>query len=107
MAVNRELESLDRGLGAAWAVLKPGGRLCVITFHSLEDRKVKEFGRELSRDYDLPGEVDVPAMRIPRPAKARWVSRKAIQPADEETRENPRARSAQLRVLIKLEGGLR
>ena len=104
MAVNGELESLDRGLAAAWTALKPEGRLCVITFHSLEDRKVKEFGRELSRDYDFPGPVDVPEMRIPRAARARWVSRKAIVPSEQELRENPRARSAQLRVLVKLEG---
>lgn len=105
MAVNHELESLDRGLAAAWAVLKEGGRLCVITFHSLEDRKVKEFGRELCREYDFPGEVDVPELRVPRAAKARWISRKAIIPSEQEVLENPRARSAQLRVLAKLEGG--
>ena len=105
MAVNRELESLDQGLSAAWHVLKPGGRLCVITFHSLEDRKVKEFGKILAREYDFPGAVDIPEMRIPRPAKARWISRKAIIPTEEELLTNPRARSAQLRVLAKLEGG--
>ena len=105
MAVNRELESLDNGLNAAWNVLQPGGRLCVITFHSLEDRKVKEFGRGLSRDYDFPGQVDVPELRIPRAPRAEWISRKAIVPSEEELLTNPRARSAQLRVLVKLEGG--
>ena len=103
MVVNRELESLESGLGAGWRVLKPGGRLCVITFHSLEDRKVKRFGRELCRDYDFPGEVDVPELRVARAPKGRWISRKAIMPTEEEQRENPRARSAQLRVLEKLE----
>lgn len=103
MAVNRELEVLRAGLSAAWSCLKRQGRLAVITFHSLEDRMVKEFGRGLSRDYDFTGEVDIPALRVPRPAQARWISRKAIVPGDEELAENPRARSAQLRVLEKLE----
>jgi 16S rRNA (cytosine1402-N4)-methyltransferase len=102
MEVNRELESLQKGLTAAWAVLKSTGRLTVITFHSLEDRMVKEFGRKLARDYEVSGEVDVPELRRPREPQARWVSRKAIVPSDEELEANPRARSAQLRVLEKL-----
>lgn len=104
IAVNRELEALEKGLRAAWSVLKPGGRLCVITFHSLEDRMVKDFGRNLCRDYDVPGGVDVPELRKPRPPRARWLSKKAIVPAAKEERANPRARSAQLRALEKLEG---
>lgn len=103
IAVNQELEMLEKGLTAAWAVLKAEGRLAVITFHSLEDRMVKDFGRVLCRDYDFPGEKDIPELRVPRPQQARWVSKKAILPTEEETRENPRARSAQLRVLEKLE----
>ena len=102
MVVNDELGSLERGLRAAWDVLKPGGRLAVITFHSVEDRLVKHFGRELVKDYSVAGEVDVPELRQPRAALARWVSRKAIVPGAEETALNPRARSAQLRLLEKL-----
>jgi 16S rRNA (cytosine1402-N4)-methyltransferase len=102
VAVNDELDSLRRGLEAAMKILKPGGRLAAITFHSVEDRVVKEFGRRLSRGYDLPGEVDVPELRQARPPQARWVSRKAIVPGPAELRDNPRSRSAQCRVLEKL-----
>lgn len=102
IAVNDELGSLRRGLEAVWSLLEAGGRLAVITFHSGEDRLVKEFGRSLERDYEVPGGVDVPALRCPRPARLRWVERKAIQPAAAEVARNPRARSAQLRVMEKL-----
>jgi 16S rRNA (cytosine1402-N4)-methyltransferase len=81
--------------------LKPGGTLAVITFHSLEDHLAKDFGRKLTRDYDVIGEVDVPELRKPRAARARWVTKRA-QPSDAELAENPRARSAQLRALEKL-----
>lgn len=101
--VNNELGSLREGLQGAFDALKKGGRLAVITFHSLEDRIVKDFGRKLEKDYTVEGEVDVPELRTPRPAQARWVQRKAILPGREETAQNPRARSAQLRVLEKLE----
>lgn len=100
--VNDELGLLGKGLSAAWQILKPGGRLAVITFHSLEDRAVKEFGRRLERDYRVPGDRDIPELRVPAPAELRWVSRKAIQPSEAEVRANPRARSAQLRVMEKL-----
>ena len=102
IAVNDELGSLQRGLGAAVKVLKPGGRLAVITFHSLEDRLVKEFGRERARDYTFEGEVDVPELRKPGTPELRWVQRKAIRPGAAELKANPRARSAQLRVLEKI-----
>ncbi len=102
VAVNDELGSLRRGLDAAMKILKPGGRLAVISFHPVEDRVVKEFGRRLSRAYDVPGEVDVPELRLPRPPQARWVSRKALAPAADELRDNPRSRSGQCRVLEKL-----
>lgn len=102
LAVNDELGSLKRGLKAAWTILKPGGRLAVITFHSLEDRLVKEFGRELAREYTFPGTMDVPELRQPRTPLARWVHRKAVQPGETELAANPRSRSAQLRVLEKI-----
>jgi 16S rRNA (cytosine1402-N4)-methyltransferase len=102
MAVNDELGSLQRGLEGAVKILRPGGRLAVITFHSLEDRLVKEFGRERTRDYTFEGEVDVPELRTPSVPELRWVQRKAIQPSAAEVKENPRARSAQLRVLEKI-----
>ena len=102
LAVNDELAALRAGLKASWTILKPGARLAVISFHSLEDRIVKEFGRELERDYDTPDGVDVPELRRPRPPRLKWVNRKAVQPSAEETAGNPRARSAQLRVMEKI-----
>ena len=102
MAVNDEIGSLERGLEGAMKILKPGGRLAVISFHSVEDRVVKEFGRRLSRDYESSGEVDVPELRRPRPPVLRWVWRKALKPGAVELKENPRSRSAQCRVLEKL-----
>jgi 16S rRNA (cytosine1402-N4)-methyltransferase len=102
IAVNDEIGSLKRGLDAAVKILKPGGRLAVITFHSLEDRVVKEFGREKTRNYTFTGHVDVPELRMPHVPELKWVSRKAILPGAEELKENPRARSAQLRVLEKI-----
>ena len=102
MVVNDESRLLQSGLAAACPLLKPGGRLAVITFHSLEDRIVKEFGREQTRDYTFEGEVDVPELRRPRTPALKWVQRKAIQPSEAEMAENPRARSAQLRVLEKV-----
>ncbi len=102
IAVNDEIGGLRRGLDAALRILKPGGRLAVISFHSVEDRVVKEFGRRLSRDYEAGGAVDVPELRRPRPAQLKWVVRKAIQPGAPEAKDNPRSRSAQLRLLEKL-----
>jgi 16S rRNA (cytosine1402-N4)-methyltransferase len=102
IAVNDEIGSLQRGLAAAVKILQPGGRLAVITFHSLEDRVVKDFGREQARDYTFSGPVDVPELRQPRPPALKWVSRKAVLPGADELGENPRARSAQLRVLEKI-----
>lgn len=83
IAVNRELESLEPALDDAADLLAPGGRLCVVSFHSLEDRIVKRMFRALAQG---PGA---------------WLSvltKKPIVPSDEECRENPRARSAKLRV---------
>jgi 16S rRNA (cytosine1402-N4)-methyltransferase len=102
IAVNDEIGSLKHGLEAALKILKPGGRLAVIAFHSLEDRVVKEFGRERTRDYTFAGKVDVPELRQPRAPEMKWVSRKAIQPGEVELKENPRSRSARLRTLEKI-----
>jgi 16S rRNA (cytosine1402-N4)-methyltransferase len=102
IAVNDEIGSLRRGLDAATGLLKPQGRLAVITFHSLEDRVVKEFGRAKTRDYTVEGEVDVPELRKPRLPEMRWLQRKAIRPGPAELAANPRSRSAQLRVLERV-----
>ena len=102
MAVNDELGEARAGLDAAWSVLKPGGRLAVITFHSGEDRLVKQFSRRLAKPYRVRGEVDVPELREPREPLARELSRKAIKPGDAEVGSNPRSRSAQLRAMEKL-----
>jgi len=101
LAVNDEMGSLKRGLVAALTILKPGGRLAVITFHSLEDRVVKDFGRARARDYTFSGGIDVPELREPRTPELRWTNRKAIKPGAAELAENPRSRSAQLRVMEK------
>jgi 16S rRNA (cytosine1402-N4)-methyltransferase len=102
LAVNDEMGSLEKGLAGAVALLKPGGRLAVITFHSLEDRLVKNFGRARSRDYTFMGGVDVPELREPRAPELKLVTRKAVKPGESELAENPRSRSAQLRVFEKL-----
>ena len=102
MAVNDEVGSLQQGLAGALTVLKPGGRLAVITFHSLEDRIVKDFGRARARDYTFTGGVDVPELREPRAPELKWVQRKAIRPGEAEIAANPRSRSAQMRVMEKV-----
>ncbi len=102
MAVNDEIGSLETGLAAALQVLRPGGRLAVLTFHSAEDRVVKDFGRAGSRDYEVGGEVDVPELRQPRRPELKLVTRKALKPGAAELADNPRSRSAQLRVMEKL-----
>ncbi len=101
IAVNDEIGSLNRGLDGALKLLKPGGRLAVITFHSLEDRVVKLFGRERARDYTFDGE-DLPELRKPCVPQIKLISRKAIMPSEPESSENPRSRSAQLRVMEKI-----
>jgi len=101
--VNNEFGELIQGLKSVSSLLKEGGRLAVITFHSGEDRIVKDYGRVETRDYDVPGEEDVPALRVDRAPRMRWVNRKAICATEKEIAANPRSRSAQLRVLEKLE----
>ncbi len=102
IAVNDELGSLERGLVAALKILKPGGRLAVITFHSLEDGRTKRWLRERARDYEFDGEEDIPELRRARTPEVKLVNRKSIAPGDAEIAENPRSRSAQLRVVEKI-----
>jgi 16S rRNA (cytosine1402-N4)-methyltransferase len=103
MTVNREVEVLRRGLAAAFGLLEPGGRLAVISFHSLEDRLVKEFMRAQARAYELPpGEPDLPHVRRDRPPRARDLTRRPISPTADEVAANPRARSAHLRVIERI-----
>jgi 16S rRNA (cytosine1402-N4)-methyltransferase len=102
MVVNDELGCLERGLEVVWGCLKVGGRLAVITFHSGEDRMVKQFGRLRARDYTVDGPVDVPLLRHPAAPELIILTRKAIKPGAAEEAANPRARSAQLRVFEKL-----
>jgi 16S rRNA (cytosine1402-N4)-methyltransferase len=101
MVVNDELGQLERALDASLEVLGPGGRLCVISFHSLEDRMVKRFMRDASREPAAwRGLPSVPERHRPR---LRVIGR-AVTADEEEVRANPRARSARLRVAERLPG---
>jgi len=97
--VNQELEELEMTLPQAAALLEPGGRLAVISFHSLEDRIVKRFIRDRSTADKLPRGVPVRARDLPKPELV--AIGRAIKASDEEIRRNPRARSAVLRVAEK------
>ncbi len=101
IAVNDELGELERGLAAAEQVLAPGGRLAVVSFHSLEDRAVKEFVR--ARAGRTPGPSrHAPPRAGQQDATLRDLTRKPMVPSDAEIAANPRARSARLRVAEKL-----
>jgi 16S rRNA (cytosine1402-N4)-methyltransferase len=102
IAVNSELESLDLALPAAWQLLRPGGRLAAISFHSLEDRRVKRYLAERATGCTCPPEL--PVCVCGRTPEAELLSRRAIAPAPEEAEENPRSRSAHLRGALKLDG---
>jgi 16S rRNA (cytosine1402-N4)-methyltransferase len=100
IAVNEELASIEEVLPQALAALRPSGRLAVISFHSLEDRIVKEFCREQSRERVNPPYERI--YEVERKATLKEVNRKPITPSDEEIKANPRARSAKLRIVEKL-----
>lgn len=100
IAVNEELASVAEALPKAVAALRSGGRLAVISFHSLEDRIVKDFFREQSRDLVNPPYT--PIYKEERKAVIQEIARKPIVPTDEEIETNPRARSAKLRIAEKL-----
>jgi 16S rRNA (cytosine1402-N4)-methyltransferase len=96
IAVNDELGELVRALHGAETVLKPGGRLAVVTFHSLEDRIVKQF---LARRSGRAGGLSRhEVMRAPEPATFTLVEKGPVTPGEAEMKANPRARSAKLRV---------
>ena len=100
IAVNRELEVLEKGLEGAFELLNKGGRLSVITFHSLEDRVTKQLMKDKAQGCTCP--KDFPVCVCGNVPKAKIITRKPILPSDEELEANPRARSAKLRVLEKL-----
>lgn len=100
IAVNHELEGLEAVLPQAVAALRPGGRLAVISFHSLEDRIVKHTFRRESRDCICPPRQ--PVCTCGHHATLREITRRPLQPQDAEVGENPRSRSARLRVAEKL-----
>lgn len=97
--VNRELAELVQALGAAEELLKPGGRLATVTFHSLEDRIVKRFLLERSGRKALPSRHQ-PAAEIPSPS-FELLGRAPVAPTDEEIVRNPRSRSAKLRAAVR------
>jgi 16S rRNA (cytosine1402-N4)-methyltransferase len=100
IAVNDELGALERALPAALQALRPGGRLAVISFHSLEDRIVKTFMRDGERGCTCP--PDFPICVCGKEPLLRAVSRRPLRPSDDEVAENPRATSAKLRVAVKV-----
>jgi 16S rRNA (cytosine1402-N4)-methyltransferase len=100
IAVNGELDALEEFLPMAVSVLTHGGVLAVISFHSLEDRIVKEYFRRESRDCLCPPRQ--PVCTCGHQARLRLVNKKPIQPQESEVKDNPRARSARLRVAEKL-----
>ncbi len=99
IAVNRELEGLEAVLPVALELLRPGGRLAIITFHSLEDRIVKRTFRRWAGRCECPPEV--PLCPCEAEAQVRLITRKPIVPSAEEVSVNPRSRSAKLRVVEK------
>lgn len=100
IAVNRELENLKAGLEAGFEVVEPGGVIAVISFHSLEDRTVKQFFRAKALSCTCP--PDLPACVCNKQVEAEILTRKPIRASCAEVAENPRARSAKLRAARKV-----
>ncbi len=99
IAVNDELELLDRALPCAWDVLREGGRLAAISFQSLEDRRTKRFLRDLARGCTCPPEL--PECRCGGRPEAELITRRALSATPEEIERNPRSHSARLRAARK------
>jgi 16S rRNA (cytosine1402-N4)-methyltransferase len=100
IAVNDELGEIEAGLKAALGILKPGGRVATISFHSLEDRLVKSFFNVESKDCICPPQQ--PVCTCGHRATLRIVTRRPVRPSEAELTANPRARSARLRVAEKI-----
>ena len=100
IAVNHELDALDEGMNAIFGALAPGGRFCIITFHSLEDRLVKNKFRRWATACTCPPEF--PVCVCGGKAKAKLITRKPIEAKPDELADNRRSRSAHLRVLEKI-----
>ncbi|MDY3791438.1 MAG: 16S rRNA (cytosine(1402)-N(4))-methyltransferase RsmH [Oscillospiraceae bacterium] len=100
IAVNCEFEHLDKALDEGFELLKPGGRFCIITFHSLEDRIVKQRFAGWCKGCTCP--PDFPVCVCGNKPKARLVNRKPAEASEEELEANPRSRSAKLRIIEKL-----
>ena len=100
IAVNDELGALERALPAALDMLRPGGRLAVISFHSLEDRIVKDFMREAERGCTCP--PDFPVCVCGNEPLLRAISRRPVRPTSDEVARNPRSASAKLRAAVKV-----
>jgi 16S rRNA (cytosine1402-N4)-methyltransferase len=100
IAVNDELGEIEAGLRAALSILKPGGRMATISFHSLEDRMVKSFINVESKDCICPPQQ--PVCTCGHRATLRPVTRRPVRPSDSEVASNPRARSARLRVAERI-----
>ena len=105
IAVNDELGEIDRGLAAAERILAPGGRMAIVSFHSLEDRRVKQFLRERA-GRNPKGSRHLPEIAPQAEPTLRLIAPGGIEPGEAETRQNPRARSARLRVAERTEAGL-
>jgi 16S rRNA (cytosine1402-N4)-methyltransferase len=103
IAVNDELGALDAFLAEGWGTLRPGGRLAVLAYHSLEDRRVKQAFRQWAARCLCP--PSVPRCICGWSAKVRLLTRRPARPTPEEVQRNPRARSARLRVVERLEEG--
>jgi 16S rRNA (cytosine1402-N4)-methyltransferase len=100
IVVNGELDQVDEALPVSWRLLRPGGRLAVISFHSLEDRRVKQFLAPLAKDCICPPEL--PECRCGGEPEAALLSSRPVVAGEEESEDNPRSRSAKLRAARKL-----